>query len=101
MAAADVKEHFLADLTIGVIESGGTSKFDQQKARTLAEKVLDKLYEIGPFAYPSLLDEDGLRFVYQWDEHPPLLTVMLWNDILWQDMARIRVPMEIDADINQ
>lgn len=94
-------EAFLEQLTESIIFAGGTARFDRPKARALAEKVLAKLYEIGPFAYPSLLDEDGLRFVYQWDENPPLMTVMLWDERLWQDMARIPVPAEINEDINQ
>lgn len=95
-------EAFLDRLAHGIIESGGSSVFDEAKARRLADKVLLKLRELGPFAYPSLLDEDGLRFVYQWDENPPLMTVMLWvDDRMWQDMKRIPVPKEIDVEINQ
>lgn len=94
-------ETFLDDLTEGIIVSGGTAVFDRPKARALAEKVLAKLYEIGPFAYPSLLDEEGLRFVYQWDESPPLMTLMLWDEQMWRDMARIPVPDEINDDVNR
>lgn len=94
-------EQFLQRLTEGIILGGGTARFDQPKARDLAERVLAKLYEIGPFAYPSLLDEEGLRFVYQWDENPPVITIMLWNDVLWQDMARVAVPDEINEAVNQ
>lgn len=95
------EQQFLAELAGGIIHSGGTALFPEEKAKALAGKVLERLREIGPFAYPSLLDEDGLRFVYQWDENPPLLTIMLWNERLWQDMARIPVPKEIDDEINQ
>ncbi|HWI65569.1 MAG TPA: hypothetical protein VNT75_27390 [Symbiobacteriaceae bacterium] len=95
------EETFLAELTDGIIFSGGTARFDQAKARALAEKVLARLYEIGPFAFPSLLDEEGLRFVYQWDEHPPLMTVMLWDDQMWRDMARIPVPDAVNDDVNK
>lgn len=101
MASKAIEEQFLAELTTGVIHSGGTARFDEAKARLLAEKVLQAMKEIGPFAYPSLLDEEGLRFVYQWDENPPLITIMLWNDVLWQDMARVPVPRAIDEEINQ
>lgn len=94
-------EAFLAQLTEGIIFSGGTALFDEPKARALAEKVLAKLYEIGPFAYPSLLDEEGLRFVYQWDLTPPVMTVMLWNDVLWQDMVRVTVPDAINDAVNR
>lgn len=94
-------EAFLGQLTEGIRFGGGTARFDQPKARALAEKVLARLYEIGPFAYPSLLDEDGLRFVYQWDEEPAVMTVMLWDDRMWQDMARIAVPPEINVDVNR
>lgn len=101
MARADIEELFLSELSVGIIQSGGTAIFDDQRARLLAEKVLQAMKEIGPFAYPSLLDELGLRFVYQWDENPPLITIMLWNEVLWQDMARVPVPKEIDEEINQ
>ncbi|HYF91667.1 MAG TPA: hypothetical protein VD969_05445 [Symbiobacteriaceae bacterium] len=94
-------ETFLDQLTEGIIFSGGTARFDRPKARALAERVLAKLYEIGPFAYPSLLDEEGLRFVYQWDESPPLMTLMLWDGQMWQDMARVPVPEEINNDVNR
>ena len=94
-------EAFLDRLAHGIMESGGTSVFDEVKARRLADKVLLKLRELGPFAYPSLLDEEGLRFVYQWDENPPLMTVMLWDDHMWRDMQRVPVPKEIDDEINQ
>lgn len=98
MGAVDT---FLTELTEGIIFAGGTAVFDEIKARALAEKVLEKLRELGPFAYPSLLDQDGLRFVYQWDENPPLMTVMLWDDHMWRDMARVPVPKEIDDEINR
>lgn len=94
-------ETFLDQLAEGIIFSGGTARFDPEKARALAGKVLAKLYEIGPFAFPSLLDEDGLRFVYQWDENPPLMTVMLWDDQMWRDMVRVAVPDEINVDVNK
>ncbi|MDF2627471.1 MAG: hypothetical protein K0R39_1302 [Symbiobacteriaceae bacterium] len=94
-------EQFLQQLAEGIIYSGGTARFTQPRARAMADQVLAKLYEIGPFAYPSLLDEEGLRFVYQWDENPPVITIMLWNDVLWQDMARIPVPAEINDAVNQ
>lgn len=101
MASREIEERFLSELTVGIINAGGTAIFHEANARDLAERVLVAMKEIGPFAYPSLLDEQGLRFVYQWDENPPLITVMLWNEILWQDMARVPVPQEIDAEINQ
>ena len=94
-------EQFLERLAEAIILSGGTARFDQPKAVDLAARVLAKLYEIGPFAYPSLLDEEGLRFVYQWDENPPVITIMLWNDVLWQDMARVAVPDEINDAVNR
>jgi hypothetical protein len=94
-------ERFLGELAQGIIESAGTAVFDEAGARALAEKVLAKLYEIGPFAFPSLLDEAGLRFVYQWDQDPALMTIMWWNDYMWQDMARIPVPAQINDDVNQ
>ncbi len=97
----EAEERFLHDLAEGIIDAGGTARYTKESARALAEEVLRRMREIGPFAYPSLLDQDGLRFVYQWDEHPPLVTVMLWNDVMWQDMARVAVPKEIDEEINR
>jgi len=95
------KETFLEQLAEGIMFSGGTDRFDAAKAGALAENVLAKLYEVGPFAYPSLLDEEGLRFVYQWDEDPPLMTVMLWDGFMWRDMIRVPVPDEINNDVNK
>lgn len=97
----EIEKRFLADLATGIIEAGGTSVFDEEASLTLARKVLGKMREIGPFAYPSLLDEAGLRFVYQWDENPPLVVVMLWDDRMWRNMAYVPVPKEIDDEINQ
>jgi hypothetical protein len=93
-------ERFVAELAAGIIVAGGTSRFDEARARDLAERVLKRLQELGPYAFPSLLDEADLRFVYQWDESPPLLTVMLWDEQMWRDMVRMPVPPEIDATIN-
>lgn len=92
-------ERFLSDLASGILL--GNASLGEEHARAMAEKVLQRLYDIGPFAYPSLLDEAGLRFVYQWDENPPLMTVMLWDDVMWRDMARVPVPDAINRDINQ
>ncbi|HYG59030.1 MAG TPA: hypothetical protein VD902_13300 [Symbiobacteriaceae bacterium] len=94
------EEEFVTELARAIVFAGGTAVFDEPGATALAGKVLAKLRELGPFAYPSLLDQDGLRFVYQWDEIPPLMTVMLWDEQMWRDMARIPVPKEIDEEIN-
>jgi len=97
----NAEQLFLVELTEAIVSAGGTARFpDKGRAELLARVVLQRLREIGPFAYPSLLDEDGLRFVYQWDERPPLLTIMLWDDTMWRDMARVPVPHEIDEEIN-
>jgi hypothetical protein len=97
----EAEKRFLADLSIGIIESGGTAIFNDEKSMELAQLVLAKLREIGPFAYPSLLDQDGLRFVYQWDENPPKVVIMLWDEYMWYNMAHISVPKPIDDEINQ
>jgi len=97
----DVEKRFLADLAAAIIRAGGTSMFTPEKAAALAATVLRRMREIGPFAYPSLMDEEGLRFVYQWDEAPPVVVIMYWNDVMWQDMERVVVPPEIDQEINR
>lgn len=97
----NVEERFLADLAAAIIRAGGTRMFTPEKAAGLAARVLQRMREIGPFAYPSLMDEEELRFVYQWDEQPPVLVIMYWNDVMWQDMERVVVPPEIDQEINR
>lgn len=97
----NVEEAFLANLAAAIIRAGGTRQFTPAKAEALAARVLQRMREIGAFAYPSLMDEGGLRFVYQWDENPPVVVIMYWNDVMWQDMERVAVPPEIDQEINQ
>lgn len=89
------EEQFLDELAAKIIESGGRNRFDDAKARATAEEVLRRLREIGPFAYPSLLDAEDLRFVYAWDEEPPILLIMWWDDVMWRDMARFEVPRNL------
>jgi len=95
-----VEEQFLADLARAITRAGGPRDFPPAAAHALAKRVLQRMREIGPYAYPSLVDAGGLRFVYQWDEVPPVVVVMYWNDEFWQDMERVVVPPEIDREIN-
>jgi hypothetical protein len=88
-------ERFFAELAGGIITAGGTARFDEAGARALAEKAWQELQAVGTDAYPCLVELEGLRFVYQWDEVPPVLTVMLWDDQMWRDMARVVVPPEL------
>lgn len=85
---------FLNDLAEGItIATGG--RYTQAGAVALAGSVWQRLKEIGTDAFPCMLEEAGLRFVYQWDEAPQILTVMLWDEVMWRDMVRIEVPPEI------
>ncbi|MGE5673132.1 MAG: hypothetical protein ACM3XM_04510 [Mycobacterium leprae] len=88
-------EQFHAQLAEQIIASGGSKLFPRERAEKLATEVLRRLREIGVEAFPSLLDEDGLRFVYQWDLEPPVLTIMWWDETMWQDMARLVLPPEL------
>jgi hypothetical protein len=89
------EERFLQELAQKIIDAGGSNRFDPAKARATAAEVLRLLREIGADAYPSLLDTDDLRFVYQWDQEPPVLTIMWWDDTMWRDMVRMPVPPEL------
>ncbi len=86
------EERFILQLAEGIIAGGGTANYTAESALALARKVWKTLKSIGPEAYPCLWEEGGLRFVYQWDESPQVVTVMLWDDVLWRDMAQVVVP---------
>jgi hypothetical protein len=90
-----VLERFLDELSAGIITAGGTSRFSEQAAQELAGLVWLELKEMGEGAFPCLVEREELRFIYQWDETPAVLTVMLWDDQMWRDMARIEVPLEL------
>jgi hypothetical protein len=90
----DAKARFLDQLAEGIHQAKGDS-FAMERARALAAAAWEELLKIGLDAFPCMTELEDLRFVYQWDEQPPVLTVMLWNDQLWQDMARVVVPAEL------
>lgn len=89
------EERFLNELAVGIVHAGGAYQDDQDRALALARKAWAQLKEIGTDAFPCMVELEEMRFVYQWDETPPLITVMLWDDQLWRDMYRIEVPAEI------
>lgn len=89
------EERFLADLAQGVVQAGGARQWEPEAAMQFAREVLVALRGTERQAYPHLVELDGLRFVYQWDQRPPLLTIMHWDDIMWRDMARLSVPPDV------
>lgn len=88
------EERFLRELTKGIVFAGA-SRYSDESARTLAVKVWRELQAMGTDAFPCMVEEEELRFIYQWDEVPPVLTVMIWDDVMWRDMARVEVPAEL------
>jgi hypothetical protein len=90
-----VREAFLNELARGIVFAAPSS-YSEESARALAEEVWQKLQEMGTDAFPCMVEVgDDLRFIYQWDENPPVVTVMLWDDVMWRDMARVVVPAEL------
>lgn len=86
------EERFLAQLADGIIHAGGLARFGD-RAHDLAREVWADLKATAPEeAYPGILEREELRFVCQWDEEPPVVTVMLWDDVMWRDVARIVLP---------
>jgi len=85
-------ERFILQLAEGIIAGGGTANYTAEGALAMARQVWQRLKALGPEAYPCLWEEGGLRFVYQWDESPQVVTVMLWDEQLWRDMAQVVVP---------
>ncbi|MFZ5818154.1 MAG: hypothetical protein ACOY93_23120 [Bacillota bacterium] len=90
------EERFLAELAGGIIFAGGSARFTQQSGLALAREVWAELRRMGTDTYPAMLEREELRFVYQWDESPQVITVMLWDDVMWQDMARVEIPPELE-----
>lgn len=86
------EERFLKALAKGIIFAGGTVKFHEENAIDLARKVWRELKEIGTDSFPCMVEQEEIRFIYQWDEYPRVLTVMVWDDTMWRDMERIEVP---------
>ncbi len=86
------EERFLQELAQGVIEAGGATQEEPEKAMAIAREAHEGLKALEDRSYPGIVEIGELRFVYQWDQRPPLLTIMVWVDVMWRDMARIAVP---------
>lgn len=92
------REEFLQALAHAIHEASGGREDEAQltleEAHSVAEEVWQRLKTIGEDAYPCLLRHLGMQFIYQWDERPRLLTVMIWVEKMWQDIRRIVVPRD-------
>lgn len=84
-------ERFLQQLGKAIVTAGGSTRFSEAGALELARDVWAELAAAGPDAYPNFVQRDDLRFVCQWDERPPALTVMVWDDSMWRDVDRIEL----------
>ncbi|MEW8977669.1 MAG: hypothetical protein AB2385_04615 [Symbiobacterium sp.] len=97
MCAAHVSETgFLQQLAQAIRYAGGAA-YEGERALALARTVWAELRDAGPDDFPHMVQHDDLRFVCQWDEQPPLMTVMLWDGEMWRDMARLVLPGEPQA----
>lgn len=90
-----MREAFLNELAKGIVFAAA-SEYNEESARALAEEAWRQLKEIGTDSFPCMIEVgEELRFIYQWDEEPPVVTVMLWDEVMWRDMARVVVPAEL------
>jgi len=92
-AARGSEAGFLRQLAEAIRHHGGPA-YDAQRARSLAEAVWRDLGSRAPDDFPHLVQEGDLRFVCQWDEQPPIMTVMVWDGEMWRDMERLLLPGE-------
>ncbi len=83
---------FLQHLATAIVKAGGAAESDPEGALDLARQALAQLKEMGAYAYPNLFEIGELRFVYQWDDTPPQVVVMVWDDRMWRDIARVEMP---------
>lgn len=83
---------FLGELAKGIMEAGGVRHYEEQAARQFAQAALDDMRRIGRWAYPNLFEISELRFVYQWDEDPMVVVIMVWDDHMWRNIAKVQVP---------
>ncbi|MFS8641287.1 MAG: hypothetical protein LOD90_10885 [Symbiobacteriaceae bacterium] len=90
-AASGSQEGFLRQLAEAIRPHGGPA-YDERRARALAEAVWRDLGSRAPDDFPHMVQEEDLRFVCQWDEEPPIMTVMLWDGEMWRDMERLVLP---------
>lgn len=89
------EERFLKELSTGILFAGGTARFSAEQGEALAREVWAALKALGTDAFPSMVELEELRFVYQWDESPQVITIMVWDEFMWRDMARIELPPEL------
>lgn len=82
----------MEELARGVIAAGGAVEGDMPKALEIAREVWAELQNVGTNAFPCLVELYEIRFVYQWDDNPPFIAIMLWDDEMWRDMAHVVVP---------
>lgn len=87
-----VSEALLSALARGIQAARGVTRYDEEAARGLAGRVWAHLQALGPDAFPCWCEVDEMRFVCQWEEEPPVLTVMVWDGLMWQDIVRLPVP---------
>jgi len=82
---------FVRRLAEAIRHQGGPA-FDEERAARLAREVWGEVERSGPDDFPHMIQEGDLRFVWQWDEAPPVMTVMLWDGEMWRDMERLELP---------
>lgn len=86
---------FLAELARGVLAAGGAGESDLPLALEQAREAWAELKRLGTDAFPCMVDLHDIRYVYQWDEEPPVIAVMVWDDQMWRNMAFVAVPAEL------
>ena len=82
---------FLGRLAEAIRFAGGAA-YEGERAHSLARDVWAELGGGGSDGFPHMVQYDDLRFVCQWDEQPPIMTVMLWDGEMWRDMERLALP---------
>lgn len=90
-AASAGQAGFLRRLAEAIRHHGGPA-YDDGRAAALAQSVWGELESSGPDDFPHMVQDGDLRFVWQWDEEPPIMTVMLWDGEMWRDMERLALP---------
>lgn len=83
---------FLEHLAVAVVKAGGAAESDSTRALDLARQALAQLRAMGAYAYPNLFEIGEMRFVYQWDDSPQQVVIMVWDDHMWRDIARVAMP---------
>lgn len=82
---------FVRQLAEAIRHHGGPG-YDDARAAALARSVWGELVRSGPDDFPHMVQDGDLRFVWQWDEAPPIMTVMRWDGEMWRDMERLVLP---------